>query len=150
MADMVEALGVSRMTIHKYVLMRLLPAPVMVSDGKQGVRSRWTPIALDHAARARLGDRSREHRRLPRFGRGVLVGRLGDGREAPPAERGQVAPPPAVGPRDARVWPAVLRRALHGREHVAATGAHAALRAWCRTFAATVSHASGWRPVLVS
>ena len=50
MADMVEALGVSRMTIHKYVLMRLLPAPVMVSDGKSGVRCRWTPIALDHAA----------------------------------------------------------------------------------------------------
>ena len=50
MVDMVEALGVSRMTIHKYVLMRLLPAPVMVSDGKSGVRCRWTPIALDHAA----------------------------------------------------------------------------------------------------
>ena len=50
MADMVEALGVTRMTIHKYVLMRLLPAPVMVSDGKSGVRCRWTPIALDHAA----------------------------------------------------------------------------------------------------
>lgn len=50
MADMVEALGVGRMTIHKYVLMGLLPAPVMVSDGKSGVRCRWTPIALDHAA----------------------------------------------------------------------------------------------------
>jgi len=50
MVDMVDALGVSRMTIHKYVLMRLLPAPVLVSDGKSGVRCRWTPIALDHAA----------------------------------------------------------------------------------------------------
>ena len=38
------------MMIHKYVLMRLLPAPVMVSDGKSGVRCRWTPIALDQAA----------------------------------------------------------------------------------------------------
>jgi len=50
MADMVDALGVTRMTIHKYVLMQLLPAPVMVSDGKSGVRCRWTPMALDHAA----------------------------------------------------------------------------------------------------
>ena len=50
MTDMTEALGVTRMTIRKYVQMQLLPAPVMVSDGKQGVRSRWTPIALDHAA----------------------------------------------------------------------------------------------------
>lgn len=45
-----KALGVSRSTIHKYVQMRLLPVPVMVSDGKQGVRSRWTLIALDHVA----------------------------------------------------------------------------------------------------
>lgn len=50
MPDMIDALGVTRMTIHKYVVMQLLPAPVMVSDGKQGVRSRWTPVALDHAA----------------------------------------------------------------------------------------------------
>lgn len=48
--DLVEALGVSRKTLHKYVQMRLLPAPVLVSDGKSGVRCRWTPIALDHAA----------------------------------------------------------------------------------------------------
>jgi hypothetical protein len=32
------------------VQLRLLPVPVLVSDGKQGVRSRWTLIALDHAA----------------------------------------------------------------------------------------------------
>lgn len=49
-ADLVDALGVSRKTLHKYVQLRLLPAPVRVSDGKQGVRSRWTLIALDHAA----------------------------------------------------------------------------------------------------
>lgn len=49
-ADLVEALGVSRKTLHKYVQMRLLPAPVLVSDGKSGVRCRWTLIALDHAA----------------------------------------------------------------------------------------------------
>ncbi len=49
-ADLVEALGVSRKTLHKYVQLRLLPVPVLVSDGKQGVRSRWTLIALDHAA----------------------------------------------------------------------------------------------------
>lgn len=48
--DLVEALGVSRKTLHKYVQLRLLPVPVLVSDGKQGVRSRWTLIALDHAA----------------------------------------------------------------------------------------------------
>jgi len=48
--DLVDALGVSRKTLHKYVQMRLLPAPVLVSDGKSGVRCRWTPIALDHAA----------------------------------------------------------------------------------------------------
>jgi predicted DNA-binding transcriptional regulator AlpA len=50
MPDLMEALDVTRSTIHKYVQMRLLPAPVMVSDGKQGVRCRWTLIALDHAA----------------------------------------------------------------------------------------------------
>ena len=50
MPDLMKALDVSRSTIHKYVQMRLLPAPVMVSDGKQGVRCRWTLIALDHAA----------------------------------------------------------------------------------------------------
>lgn len=50
MPDLMKALSVSRSTIHKYVQMRLLPAPVMVSDGKQGVRCRWTLIALDHAA----------------------------------------------------------------------------------------------------
>lgn len=48
--DLVDALGVSRKTLHKYVQMRLLPAPVLVSDGKSGVRCRWTLIALDHAA----------------------------------------------------------------------------------------------------
>ena len=47
---MVDALGVSRKTLHKYVQMRLLPSPVLVSDGKSGVRCRWTLIALDHAA----------------------------------------------------------------------------------------------------
>ncbi|HEY0135613.1 MAG TPA: hypothetical protein VGB85_16125 [Nannocystis sp.] len=47
---MVDALGVSRKTLHKYVQMRLLPAPVLVSDGKSGVRCRWTLIALDHVA----------------------------------------------------------------------------------------------------
>ena len=49
-ADLVDALGVSRKTLHKYVHMRLLPAPVYVSDGKSGVRCRWTLIALDHVA----------------------------------------------------------------------------------------------------
>ena len=48
--DLVDALGVSRKTLHKYVQMRLLPAPVLVSDGKSGVRCRWTLIALDHVA----------------------------------------------------------------------------------------------------
>ena len=48
--DLVDALGVSRKTLHKYVQMRLLPAPVYVSDGKSGVRCRWTLVALDHIA----------------------------------------------------------------------------------------------------
>jgi len=48
--DLVDALGVSRKTLHKYVQMQLLPAPVLVSDGKSGVRCRWTLIALDHVA----------------------------------------------------------------------------------------------------
>lgn len=48
--DLVDALGVSRKTLHKYVQMRLLPAPVLVSDGKSGVRCRWTLVALDHVA----------------------------------------------------------------------------------------------------
>jgi predicted DNA-binding transcriptional regulator AlpA len=50
MPELTEALDVTRSTVHKYVQMQLLPAPVMVSDGKQGVRCRWTMIALDHAA----------------------------------------------------------------------------------------------------
>jgi hypothetical protein len=50
MAELMDALDVTRSTIHKYVQMQLLPAPVKVSDGKQGVRCRWTMIALDHAA----------------------------------------------------------------------------------------------------
>ena len=50
MPDLMKALDVSRSTIHKYVQMRLLPAPVLVSDGKSGVRCRWTLVALDHVA----------------------------------------------------------------------------------------------------
>ncbi len=50
MPELTAALDVTRSTVHKYVQMQLLPAPVMVSDGKQGVRCRWTTIALDHAA----------------------------------------------------------------------------------------------------
>ena len=49
-ADLVDALSVSRKTLHKYVHMRLLPAPILVSDGKSGLRCRWTLIALDHVA----------------------------------------------------------------------------------------------------
>mgnify|MGYP002136850124 CR=1 FL=1 len=50
MPELTAALDVTRSTVHKYVQMQLLPNPVMVSDGKQGVRCRWTMIALDHAA----------------------------------------------------------------------------------------------------
>ena len=47
--DLTEALGVTRRTLYKYVQGRLLPAPILVSNGKTGVRARWSVVALDHA-----------------------------------------------------------------------------------------------------
>ena len=46
--DLTEALGVTRRTLYKYVQERLLPAPILYSDGRNGVRSRWTLVAMDH------------------------------------------------------------------------------------------------------
>jgi len=46
--DLTEALGVTRRTVYKYVQERLLPAPILYSDGRNGVRCRWTLSALDH------------------------------------------------------------------------------------------------------
>lgn len=46
--DLTEALGVTRRTLYKYVQDRLLPAPILYSDGRNGVRSRWTMVAMDH------------------------------------------------------------------------------------------------------
>lgn len=46
--DLTEALGVTRRTLYKYVQERLLPAPILYSDGRNGVRSRWTMVAMDH------------------------------------------------------------------------------------------------------
>lgn len=45
--DLTEALGVTRRT--KYVQGRLLPAPILISNGKTGVRARWTMAAMEHA-----------------------------------------------------------------------------------------------------
>lgn len=47
--DLMEALGVTRRSIYKYVQLRLLPAPILYSNGKTGVRARWSVVALDHA-----------------------------------------------------------------------------------------------------
>ena len=47
-SDLTEALGVTRRTLYKYVQERLLPAPILYSDGRNGVRSRWTMVAMDH------------------------------------------------------------------------------------------------------
>ena len=47
--DLTEALGVTRRTLYKYVQGRLLPAPILVSNGKTGVRARWTMTAMEHA-----------------------------------------------------------------------------------------------------
>lgn len=46
--DLTEALGVTRRTLYKYVQERLLPAPILYSDGRNGVRCRWTLSAMDH------------------------------------------------------------------------------------------------------
>jgi len=46
--DLTEALGVTRRTLYKYVQDRLLPAPILYSDGRNGVRSRWSMVAMDH------------------------------------------------------------------------------------------------------
>lgn len=46
--DLTEALGVTRRTLYKYVQERLLPAPILYSDGRNGVRSRWALVAMDH------------------------------------------------------------------------------------------------------
>lgn len=48
-ADLVKALGVSRRTVYHYVQRGLLPSPILLSDGRTGVRSRWPMVALDHA-----------------------------------------------------------------------------------------------------
>jgi len=47
--DLTEALGVTRRTLYKYVQCRLLPAPILVSNGKTAVRTRWTMAAMEHA-----------------------------------------------------------------------------------------------------
>jgi len=47
--DLTEVLGVTRRTLYKYVQGRLLPAPILVSNGKTGVRARWTMAAMEHA-----------------------------------------------------------------------------------------------------
>jgi len=47
--DLTEALGVTRRTLYKYVQARLMPAPILVSNGKTGVRARWTMAAMEHA-----------------------------------------------------------------------------------------------------
>ena len=46
--DLTEALGVTRRTLYKYVQERLLPAPILYSDGRNGVRCRWTLAAMEH------------------------------------------------------------------------------------------------------
>lgn len=46
--DLTEALGSTRRTVYNYVQQRLLPAPILYSDGF-GVRCRWTWAAMEHA-----------------------------------------------------------------------------------------------------
>lgn len=48
-ADLMRVLGVSRRTVFNYVQARMLPVPILHSDGRTGVHSRWTRVALDHA-----------------------------------------------------------------------------------------------------
>jgi predicted DNA-binding transcriptional regulator AlpA len=48
-ADLMRVLGVSRRTIFNYVQAGMLPAPILHSDGRTGVHSRWTRVALDQA-----------------------------------------------------------------------------------------------------
>lgn len=47
--DLMAALGITRRSVYQYVQRRLLPAPVLYSNGKTGVRARWSVVALDHA-----------------------------------------------------------------------------------------------------
>ena len=47
--DLTQVLGVTRRTLYKYVQGRLLPAPILVSNGKTGVRARWPMVAMEHA-----------------------------------------------------------------------------------------------------
>ena len=47
--DLMAALGVTRRSVYQYVQRRLLPAPILYSNGKTGVRARWSVVALDHA-----------------------------------------------------------------------------------------------------
>lgn len=47
--DLTQALDVTRRTLYKYVQCRLIPAPILVSNGKTGVRARWTMAAMEHA-----------------------------------------------------------------------------------------------------
>jgi hypothetical protein len=47
--DLMAALGVTRRSVYNYVQLRLLPAPILYSNGKSGVRARWSVVALDHA-----------------------------------------------------------------------------------------------------
>ena len=46
--DLTKALGVTRRTLYKYVQERLLPAPILYSDGRNGVRCRWKLTAMEH------------------------------------------------------------------------------------------------------
>ena len=46
--DLTEALGVTRRTLYKYVQERLLPAPILYSDGRTGVLCRWPKNAMEH------------------------------------------------------------------------------------------------------
>jgi hypothetical protein len=47
--DLMAALGVTRRSVYQYVQRRLLPQPILYSNGKTGVRARWSVVALDHA-----------------------------------------------------------------------------------------------------
>jgi len=47
--DLIAALGLTRRSVYQYVQRRLLPAPILYSNGKTGVRARWSVVALDHA-----------------------------------------------------------------------------------------------------
>lgn len=47
--DLMAALGITRRSVYQYVQRRLLPVPILYSNGKTGVRARWSVVALDHA-----------------------------------------------------------------------------------------------------